>query len=63
MRPKGVCNCPFKSGKGTCYCALDAKRCNVISDAVGFYCRGWLPNGKPSELQASYLQQADLFGK
>lgn len=35
MRPKGVCNCPFRSGQGVAWCSLDAEQCRVISNASG----------------------------
>jgi hypothetical protein len=61
MRRKGVCNCPFKSGKGVAMCALDEKHCRVSLKGSSICCRGWLPNGKPSQLQLSYLQNKKLF--
>jgi len=57
-RPYGVCNCPFRSGFGVAVCSLDGQRCRIFSGAMGLYCRGWLPDGSPSPLQA----QGSLFG-
>jgi len=57
MRPKGVCNCPLKSGKGVGMCSLDGKKCKVYLTGASLQCRGWLPDGKPSELQ----KQKSLF--
>ena len=61
MRLQGVCNCPFRSGKGPVVCALDGEHCRVVSDAYGLWCRGWSPEGKPSALQVSHLSQGRLF--
>ena len=61
MRHKGVCNCPFRSGYGVAFCALDGERCKVVSDAFGLWCRGWSQEGKPSALQVSFLSQERLF--
>jgi hypothetical protein len=60
-RPQGVCNCPFKSGKGVCRCSLDGKTCKVAYDGQVFFCRGWLRNGKPSPFQLSVVRQNKLF--
>lgn len=61
MRPKGVCNCPFRSGQGVAFCSLDSEQCRVISDEAGLWCRGWSPEGKPTPLQVSFLSQGRLF--
>ena len=60
-RPEGIFNCPFKVGYGVCYCKLDDKKCTTYFAGLVFWCRGWLQNGKPSDLQVSYLQQDDFF--
>ena len=61
MRRKGVSNCPFKSGKGVCWCALDGNKCRVMLKGISLYCRGWLEDGQPSKLQLAHLQQSKLF--
>lgn len=57
MRPLGVCNCPFRSGKGVAFCSLDGERCRVFMSGGVLSCRGWLPDGSPSDLQ----QQLNLL--
>ena len=58
MRPKGVCNCPLKVNEGgRVVCKLDGKKCKVYLTGASLQCRGWLPDGKPSELQ----KQKSLF--
>lgn len=52
MRRLGVCNCPFRVGYGSAVCKLDGQPCKIFSDSSGIWCRGWLPNGKPSEMQS-----------
>jgi hypothetical protein len=54
-RALGVCNCQYRVGKGEAVCLLDGKRCKVVSDASGLWCRGWLPSGAPSALQRQLL--------
>jgi len=62
MRNQGVCNCQFREkGSGSATCKLDNKRCKVVYDGRVLFCRGWLPDSKPSKLHIQYLKQERLF--